>query len=230
MSQYNSFRLIVDLDEATKSYRKTLPLLPLDSATRYDVLSELVEALKQTFEAKGQLEYLNEAVEYQREAIACLRVGVAATSIHLLALNVLGALLMLRYKQLPRIEDFNEAMDSVSKAVALADEHGPERGGLLRNLAHLFQIRFQLSGHIDDIDIAIRYQRELLASDVWHTTPESHASFWLELARSHTHRFVLSYAMDDIEEAVSSICKAISLNPHNTASVSFLGMALSHRF
>ncbi|THG93695.1 hypothetical protein EW026_g7612 [Hermanssonia centrifuga] len=166
--RYQKSGLIVDLEQATKSYDKALSLLPDNDEGRPGYLRDLAGSLYLTFEAKGQIEDLSGAIDRLREALARLPSGNVPLEGEILGslaqdLRHLGALHMLRYTNSGLIVDLEQANESYDKALALLPDNDERRLNYLMQLSECLQETFKAKGQIEDLDRAICRVREAIA-------------------------------------------------------------------
>ncbi|THG93078.1 hypothetical protein EW026_g8055 [Hermanssonia centrifuga] len=219
VDRYLRLSLIVDLKEATKSYRKALVLLPDNDERRPLYLRDLAESLHRTFKAKNQVEDLNGAIDRLREAIACLSGGNAPfdedeTQVARL-LNLLGAFLVDRYLRFSLIVDLEEATESYEKAVVLLPDSSERRPQYLRDLAVSLHRMFEAKNQVEDLNAAIDRLREVIACLDEGEILGPLAQDLNVLGDFLILRFWEVGLIVDLEQATESYRKALALLPEN---------------
>ena len=146
-------------------------------------------------------------------------------------MNLANAL-SIRFKQLGKVEDLEEAILSHRQALALCPPGHPNRSSLFMNLANALSTRFHQLGKVEDLEEAILSHRQALA-----LCPPGHvnrSSSLMNLANALLTCFKQSGKMEDLEEAILSHRQALALcppgHPNHSSSLMNLAVALTTRF
>ncbi|THG96376.1 hypothetical protein EW026_g5443 [Hermanssonia centrifuga] len=198
VDRYRKVGLIVDLEEATSSYGEAIAVLTDNSGSRPHYLRDLAVSLQETFEAKGRVEDLNEAIGYVREALACPSDGNPPSEM-CMSLGYLGNLLEARFSWTGEMQDFDEAVRCQYQAMELDPT---KRYCTLDNLSSHLHALYSMTGDHSDLKRALEFSREALELCPVHD-PSSLLEIKRHIADCLDERFVWSDRAEDVEEALT---------------------------
>jgi tetratricopeptide (TPR) repeat protein len=203
-------------------------VLPHQESTIEKMLTDADIAHKE-FKRRRSPEYLEQAIS-QWQTVAEI---VDEDDPRLpLILNVLGASLIDRFKQLNRSSDLDDAIERLQLAVNLTPDDDTHKPAHLCILGNAFTTRFERFGNIDDIKNAISIQEAAI-----NLTPDedpNKPTYLSNLGSSLHIRFEKLGNSVDIDCAMAQIQKAIGLtsdgHPDKPRLFSNLGGSLRARF
>ncbi|SMF84556.1 CHAT domain-containing protein [Streptomyces sp. Amel2xC10] len=165
------------LDEGVRLVRQALAD-PGGLPDRARTAGNLASGLYERFLARGAMSDLDEAIMLWQEAVETRPPGDPHT---VLARSGLAVALHQRYERRGTAADLDEAVRRLTAAAELPAAPA-ERRGVLTNLGHAHQARYEATGEVRELARAVAAQREALALDGPQAGPDVDARIGLALA------------------------------------------------
>ncbi|CAE6448240.1 unnamed protein product, partial [Rhizoctonia solani] len=216
-----------DILQAIKLQNEVLSLTPEGSPSMAQRICKLGEAYFCRYQLLGELEDVDRAIQLLLQAMLTVRPETVSSMPAIC--GSLGAALMRRFERLGIVDDINRAIQLQSLAVEL-----PYINHIfLNNFAASYLCRFMKFELPNDLDMAIKYQSEALASapDGNDTT---RATYLSNLGCTYMNRFLHFGQLEDIDQAITHQAQAVSLTPKGhfelPSWLNNLGISHTHRF
>ncbi|TFK17682.1 TPR-like protein [Coprinopsis marcescibilis] len=233
-ARYNRDHNYEDLDEGIQLTREVLALRPLPHPVRLDPLQNLASSLYLRFEKASEVGDLDEAIAIRQESLA---LPFETETDRQQAISTLASSLMARYELKQDLQDVEECIRLRQIMLASIPGEGPGRPRLLAQIASSIHARFRRTGCIclkykkvespEDLDESISFHREVVDSALPNSeTFEPLSNFIIALQA----RFNSKGDIQDIDEAVSTGRKLLSLHSGRPEAIEFLALSLSTRF
>jgi len=198
---------LTDLEQAVL-YSKMAVDPGSDSANNAIRLVNLGVVLHALFQAKGQEEYLNQAMSYGQQAVDSLLDNHFHQATFL---RYLGIIFLQRFEQKGLEADLQTAEKYTQQALEARPKGHPGCANDLCTLGSILRCRFRLTGFLSDINEAIVYGERAL--DESGKYDSAHANYSVNLAISLTDRFELTGHMTDLEHAIQHFETAVDATP-----------------
>ncbi|THG94579.1 hypothetical protein EW026_g6920 [Hermanssonia centrifuga] len=216
-----------EVNQAFAYYREALHLLPPDHRLRPYVLETFALRLMSRFQELGGIEDIDDCIKYQREVLTLPpsrqegpieddqeSVDAAASSLYLF-----GDALILRFERTEDLRDVEEAIESYGNALVLTPDDDPMHCRLLKKLMEALLLRFRELGRKDDIDEAVRRQREIISLSQTEDSDSATGAPAIPLNRMGDillYRFASFNSINDLIEGIESYRNALSLLPNDS--------------
>jgi CHAT domain-containing protein len=149
-----------------------------------------------------------------------------------MSLNNLASAVFIRYKQLGRMEDLEEAITYHREALTLRPLGHLDHSSSLNNLANVILTRYQELGRIEDLEEVIIYYREALTLRPPGSPNRSNSLN--NLATAVLNRYRQTGRLEDLEEGITYYREALTLrpcgHPNRSGSINNLANAVLDRY
>ena len=201
---------VSDLENAIAMQRKSIIFVPLHSADRPIMLSNLGASYQRRYEQFGDVKDIDSAIRQQFKAVA----SISRDSTHRPAMLInFGNAHACRFERFGKRKDIDLAIDQMLEAVTTTPLKSPDRARRLMNVGNCYHRRFEWFGDIKDLNSAIEQHLEAVASIPLNgADPEVHTN----LGCSYLRRFERFGAMKDVDSAVEHQLKAAASVPLNS--------------
>lgn len=190
---------------------------------RYSEAMRLMKSHEQT----GSFECLNKVINNLELEISIL--GEYAPPP---LLSNFGIMLVRRFGLTGSVDDLNQAIGFLNKAVDAVNSNNPERVTTLNHFAILLEMRFSRTRSLDDLNQAISILSELIHATL-HDESER-CDLLINLGNFLGKRFQRTGLIDDLHQAISVMSEAVDTMPHDdpdrVLSLNGLGTWLGQRF
>ncbi|KAG8682347.1 hypothetical protein FRC09_016832, partial [Ceratobasidium sp. 395] len=227
-SRYGHLGQLVDLDASINVSRQALSLVPDGYSERPDCMSSLGLSYAQRFEHLGHVSDCDSAIEYFRQATLEKGCDSCLTS----RLSDLGTSCLARFEAFGQLADLDAGFAAHQQALMSLDPQTGQdtRARALNLLSNGYYFRYEHSGDLPNLDLAIQYCGEALS-----LLPEGHANrpiASLNLGVAYGARYAHLQKPEDLDLAIDCLRAAAKGGEMwlRTRTLKNLGEFLSDRF
>lgn len=239
-ARYDRKGAINDLDAAIRNEEQAVSIATQGDSTSithtmvqdYPDLSKWVgnlgKHLVRRYDHSGKAEDFDAAILRIQQAIS---ITAEDDVNYLIILDYLGNVLHSRHRQTGNINDLESAMKNSAQVVSATPEDSPRLAVRLSNFGSRLISRYNITRDATDLNSAIDNTRKASLDTAGHPNPAAVSN---NLGNMLLRRYEHAGNMDDLQEAISSSQRAVSLVPEDHSDVPgylmALGNALSTRY
>lgn len=207
--RYIWLKEISDLNIFTKYSEELANAFPDNYIDRLYALHRLGGSHFTKWMRSGSLEDINQAIKFARAAVEAVAQHGSERAV---ALGKLSYYLAIRYRQTKTVEDIGQAISLNQEA--LDGDQGLGREGLLLTRGHIFAIRYEEWGALDDLTEGIYWYREAASAADAASGARIHALHYVSFLL--LRRYLRLGTMGDAEEAKVLLGQVVAATPINS--------------
>lgn len=212
---------IDDLSMAISAFRELIDRLPSDDPLRSDVLFRLGRLYSDKLYYNCAIEDVKLALEVHQE---CLDLTPKGNSDRGVWLRHLGCTKNTAYHFFGDKANLDEALSLLEQAKELNTGDIFHRQALVPSLATTYRRKFQTTRDLKDIDSAIKVYHD---AETLYSTPVGRNLILTWLGSAYLHRYELTKAPADVNQAVSNLEQALKMIPKSSENSERLNILMS---